>query len=312
MKIGIDLGGTNTVVGICTDDGALLLKSSLPTPHGNADELCKIMRQLALEVCEKSHTVPADVLQIGIGAPGTFDKSACTLTFGTNLGMSNVCFAHAFAPDFTCPVYLDNDGNCAALGEYISGSGRGGDNMIMVTLGTGVGGGIILNGKLYTGFNHIAGEIGHMVIVYDGLPCNCGRKGCFETYCSATGLIRSADRALENHVDSILHQRKLENNGRLNAKIICDACDAGDTLAMELFHTYLQYLACGINNLINIFQPQKIVFGGGVAGYGEKLLAPLRELVQKELISAPCGQAELVKASLGNDAGIIGAAMLLE
>lgn len=310
MKIGVDLGGTHTAVGLCTDDGVLLCKRSTATKTGDADGLRVKMRELALEVCREQAVAPQEIFQIGIGVPGSFDKRTCTLTFGTNLNMNNVSFAQTFWPAFKCPVFLDNDANCAALGEHISGAGRGTQNMVMITLGTGLGGGLILNGKLYTGENGIAGEIGHMVIRYNGYPCNCGRRGCWETYASATGMIRFAEEALVSREESLLHAMRERNGGGLTAKLICDARDAGDACADMVFEKYVGYLACGINNMIAILQPQKIVIGGGLAGYGKKLLEPVRALVAHDLMRADKKQTELVLAQLGNDAGVIGAAML--
>lgn len=310
MKIGVDLGGTNTVVGICSDAGKLLCKRSLPTATGKPEQVCANMKQLALAVCQEVGAAPDTVCQIGIGVPGTFDKEKCMLNFGTNLGMNEVCFASIFAPEFSCPVWIDNDANCAALGEFIGGAGQNSNSMVMLTLGTGVGGGMVLNGKLYTGENHIAGEIGHMVIQYGGLPCNCGKRGCLETYASATGLIHMAEQAMQRQAGTKMQEMKRQNGGKMTAKMVCDARDAGDAAADAVFTQYVQYLACGINNVIAILQPQKIVLGGGVSGYGEKLLLPLRAQVEKDLMQAACKQSEVVLATLGNDAGIIGAAML--
>ncbi len=308
MRLGIDLGGTNTVAGLCTTDGQLIDKVSAPTTTGDADSLCRTMRELCVALCEKHNIAKDEIEQIGIGLPGAIVKSTCTLKFGTNLGISNVCFAHAFEPEFSCPVAIDNDANCAALGEFAGGAGRGSENMLMVTLGTGVGGGIVLGGKLFTGRDDLAGEIGHMVLVPNGAPCNCGRKGCFETYASATGLIRLAQEALAQDKDSILHA--WTKDSKLNAKMVCDACDAGDALAQRVFADYCDYLACGLTNLVNVFQPDSIVIGGGVAGYGEKLFAPLRERVHAEQFHVSSEGTPIRGATLGNDAGIIGAALL--
>lgn len=311
MRIGIDLGGTNTVAGLCTPDGKLIDKVSAPTRTGNPEGLCAVMKELCLALCHKHGLATSEIERIGIGLPGTFVKETRTLTFGTNLGMRNVCFAHTFEPDFACRVEIDNDANCAALGEYAGGAGAGTRNLIMVTLGTGVGGGIILDGKLYSGKDNIAGEIGHMVIDPHGFPCNCGRRGCLETYTSATGMIRLATNALaDSDEDSLLRARIADNGGKLTAKMICDARDDGDPLAERVFDDYCDYLACGLTNLINIFQPDAIVLGGGVAGYGEKLLAPLRARVHREQFKIGSHGTELVQATLGNDAGIIGAALL--
>ena len=306
MRIGIDLGGTTVKAALCAPDGTLLHKQSAPTPTGDATGLCAAMKQLALGLCAAQGAAPEQITSIGIGVPGSFDKATCTLKFGTNLGMNNVCFADAFRPDFGCTVQLDNDANCAALGEVTAGAAKGAKNMVMVTLGTGVGGGIIIGGKLYTGCNGIAGEVGHMVIRQGGERCGCGRDGCLEAYASAASFVKFAERALAAGRGSLLQKHA----GHLNAKMICDAVDAGDALACELFDEYCVNLSCGLANFINIFQPEAIVLGGGLAGYGEKLLAPLRRLTLPQTFRSDGRNTEIVCASLGNDAGLIGAAML--
>ena len=306
MRIGIDLGGTTVKAALCAPDGTLLHKQSAPTPTGDATGLCAAMKQLALGLCAAQGAAPEQITSIGIGVPGSFDKATCTLKFGTNLGMNNVCFADAFRPDFGCTVQLDNDANCAALGEVTAGAAKGAKNMVMVTLGTGVGGGIIIGGKLYTGCNGIAGEVGHMVIRQGGERCGCSREGCLEAYASAASFVRFAERALVAGRGSLLQAHA----GHLNAKMICDAVDAGDALACELFDEYCVNLSCGLANFINIFQPEAIVLGGGLAGYGEKLLAPLRRLTLPQTFRSDGRNTEIVCASLGNDAGLIGAAML--
>ena len=306
MRIGIDLGGTTVKAALCAPDGTLLHKQSAPTPTGDAAGLCAAMKQLALGLCAAQGAAPEQITSIGIGVPGSFDKATCTLKFGTNLGMNNVCFADAFRPDFGCTVQLDNDANCAALGEVTAGAAKGAKNMVMVTLGTGVGGGIIIGGKLYTGCNGIAGEVGHMVVRQGGERCGCGREGCLEAYASAASFVRFAERALAAGRGSMLQAHA----GHLNAKMICDAVDAGDALACELFDEYCVNLSIGLANFINIFQPESIVLGGGLAGYGEKLLEPLRRLTLPQTFQSDARNTEIVCATLGNDAGLIGAAML--
>lgn len=306
MRIGIDLGGTSVKAALCAQDGTILGKKSAPTRTGDPDGLRADMLQLALALCDEHGVKTDEVSQIGIGVPGTLDKKDCRLIFGTNLGMREVRFGEAFVPHFTCAVKLDNDANCAALGEAIAGAASETRHMIMVTLGTGVGGGIVIDGKLYTGCNDIAGELGHMVIRQGGEACNCGRKGCLEAYASAAHFVKFAERAIAEGRESSLAAHK----GSINAKLICDAVDAGDALAVELFADYCQNLACGLTNFINIFQPDCIVLGGGLAGYGEKLLAPLRAITERETFRCDAPNTELRIAALGNDAGLIGAAML--
>lgn len=305
MRIGIDLGGTSVKAALCADDGAILIKQSVPTRTGDSDGLREDMKQLALALCEAGGVQPDEVESIGIGVPGTYDKVSCTLKVGTNLGMNDICFSQAFRPEFACAVQMDNDANCAALGEATAGAAKNIKNMLMVTLGTGVGGGIVIDGKLYTGCNNMAGEIGHIVIQKGGEPCGCGRLGCLEAYASASSLVKFAHRAMDAGRESSLR----ENGPDLNAKHICDAVDAGDALACELFEEYCDNLACGLASLINIFQPECIVLGGGLAGYGEKLLRPLRERIERETFRGDRNTV-LTAASLGNDAGLVGAAML--
>lgn len=306
MRIGIDLGGTTVKSALCEENGTIVRRAACQTPTGDPGALKRAMCALADELCQTQGVGREEISSIGIGVPGSLDADGCRLLFGTNLDMRDVYFGDAFAPSYSCPVRLGNDANCAALGEATAGAAQGVRHMIMVTLGTGVGGGIVIDGKLYTGCNGIAGELGHIVIRHGGEPCNCGRRGCLETYASAASLVKFAERALDNGRDSIL----MKNHGRLNAKMICDAVDAGDALAKELFDEYCVNLACGLADFINIFQPDSIVLGGGLAGYGEKLLAPLRRLTEPETFRAEGRNTRIVCASLGNDAGLIGAAML--
>ena len=195
MRIGIDLGGTTVKVALCTEGGRIVQKQSAPTRTGDPDGLCSDMKRLALELCSGNGIRPEEVNGIGIGVPGSLDKQNCRLIFGTNLGMRNVCFAEAFRPEFACGVKLENDANCAAIGEAAAGAASQVQSMVMLTLGTGVGGGIVIDGKLYAGCNDIGGELGHMVIRQGGEPCNCGRRGCLEAYASASALVRFAERA---------------------------------------------------------------------------------------------------------------------
>ena len=310
MRIGIDLGGTNMVVGLCDANGLLLDKQSLPTCVGDPVRIKADMQQVALGLCGKHGLSADDITHIGLGVPGSVDKASTRLICGTNIGMNNIYFSDVFASTFACPVVIENDANCAALGEAVAGAGRGSRHAVMITLGTGVGGGIVVDGQLYTGFNDVAGEIGHMVVIPDGWVCNCGRKGCLETYASATGMIRLANAALAGDQESALRIQKAENDGKLTAKMICDARDVGDVLAERVFDEYCMYLGSGLVSLVNILQPEKIIIGGGVAGYGEKLLAPLRDIVEREAFKGVQGCTSLVLATLGNDAGVIGAAML--
>lgn len=310
MRLGIDLGGTNIAVGLTDDSGKLLCRHSNPTGVGREREvmLADICRT-AVEVCEKYGIAADEVQSIGIGVPGSVNKAQCKMVFGTNLGINQVQFEPVFRPEFSCPVYIDNDANCAALGECYGGAGVGCSSMIMVTLGTGIGGGLVFGGRIFSGCGDVAGEIGHMIIQVDGEPCNCGKHGCWESYASATALIRQIKQAMAEHPESLLHQVAQEQGG-VGALNLFLARDRGDAVAQELFAQYVKYLAVGIGNLIAIVQPDRIVVGGGVAGQGERLLGPVRELVYRDLMKAEGRETEIVAATAGNDAGIIGAAML--
>ena len=310
MRLGIDLGGTNIAVGLTDDNGALLCRHSNPTGVGREREtiLSDICRT-AVEVCEKYGISTKDVQSIGIGVPGSVNKAECKMVFGTNLGINQVRFEPVFRPVFSCPVYIDNDANCAALGECYGGAGVGCDSMIMVTLGTGIGGGLVFGGRIFSGCGDVAGEIGHMIIQVNGEPCNCGKRGCWESYASATGLIRQIKQVMQEHPESLLHQVAKEQGG-VGALNLFLARDRGDAAAQELFDRYVTYLAVGIGNLVAIVQPDRIVVGGGIAGQGERLLGPVRELVYRDLMKAEGRETEIVAATAGNDAGIIGAAML--
>ena len=210
-------------------------------------------------------------------------------------------------------VYFDNDANCAALGEATAGCGKGAKDFVMITLGTGVGSGIIANGKLVTGLNYAAGEMGHTVIVYGGLPCNCGRRGCWEKYSSATALIAQTKDAMRENPDSIMWD--LVDNDILNVtgRTAFDAMRKGDEAAKRVVDNYIAYLACGISNVVNIFQPEVLAVGGGIGNERENLLAPVRKILASERYSIHAKkQTELKAATLGNDAGVIGAALLDE
>lgn len=310
MRLGIDLGGTNIAVGLTDEKGTLLCRHSNPTGVGRArEEILSDICRTAVELCEKHGISTQEVESIGIGVPGSVNKAECKMVFGTNLGMNQVRFEEVFRPAFSCPVYIDNDANCAALGECYGGAGIGCDSMVMVTLGTGIGGGLVFHGRIFSGCGDVAGEIGHMVIQMDGEPCNCGKHGCWETYASASAAIRMVKQAMEEHPESLLHEVAKEQ-GKVGAINLFLARDRGDAVACELFDRYVRYLSIGVGNLISILQPERVIIGGGIVGQGEKLLAPLRELVYAELMMAEGKRPEILAATAGNDAGIIGAAML--
>lgn len=312
--VGIDLGGTNIAAGLVNKAGEIIYKESVPT---NAQrpytEIIKDMADLTLKVIKEAGVNIDEVEKIGIGSPGTPNCKEGILVFSGNLNFRNVPIKAELQKYIDLPVYLDNDANCAALAEGVAGSAKGTKHSVTITLGTGIGGGVIIDGKIYSGFNFAGAEIGHMVMNCDGVQCTCGRKGCWETYASATALIRQTTKAAQENPDSIINKLIEGDFTKINAKTAFDAAKQGDEIGNRVVQQYIKYIAEGLINVINIFMPEVVVIGGGVCKEGEYLLKPLRELVYAGVFSREeIPQTQIKTALMGNDAGIIGAAMLGE
>ena len=249
---------------------------------------------------------------MGVGVPGAVEIHSGAVLYTCNLPLRNVPLRKLFHRYLPYPLYVENDANCAALAEYYAGAGKGSKRFVTITLGTGVGAGILHNGQIYHGANGMAGEVGHMSIVYHGEPCPCGRRGCWERYASASALKRLTARAMEEHPGSILCRVVAENNGKVSGQSAFIAAREGDPVGQSVCDEYIGYLAAGVTNVVNIFQPDTLAIGGGVSNESdEQLLLPLQRLVEQE--SIPCNRdkrTRIVKAQLGNNAGIIGAALL--
>ncbi len=314
-RIGIDLGGTNIALGIVTDEGKIVRKKSVPTlaAERTGDEIVEVMVKESLSIIKEEGLTEDDIRSIGIGSPGVADSKNGILVHTVNLPFEHTQFRKIFAKYTKIPMYVNNDANCAALGEIVAGGAAGHSNCVMITLGTGVGGGIIINGKIVTGFNGAAGELGHMVIHAGGELCNCGRRGCYERYASATALIKFTKEAAEKHPESVISQLCEGDLNKISAKTPFQAKRQGDPVAAEIVDNYIKDLGDGILNFISIFQPEVILVGGGVSHEGDYLFEPLREYVKKNAFAAEyIPQAKILRATLGNDAGLIGAAMLDE
>lgn len=311
-NIGVDLGGTNIGVAIVSEEGKIIRKASTPTMNQRPiEEIIRDMAMLCLDIIKQADISQDQISSVGIGSPGIVDSDAGVILYANNLKIKDSPVAKTFQKYFDKPVYLENDGNAAAYGEYISGAGVLYKDLVAITLGTGVGGGIILDGKIIPGSFHAGGELGHIVISVDGPLCSCGRSGCWETFSSATGLIREAKLEAEKNPTSMLNTILKGNLSRMNAKIPFDAAQAGDDVAIELIRNYIKYLAVGLVNIVNIFQPQVIVLGGGISGQKEKLLIPLKKEMIKQIYGGEKAfKTEIKIAELGNDAGLIGASML--
>lgn len=311
--VGVDIGGTNLKAGLVDESGELLATqkmkvASIADDEGLAWTVASLVQELACTV-----NIPvSDVASVGVGVPGTVEIRSGSINYTCNLPLRNVPLRKLFHRYLSIPLYIENDANCAALAEYLVGAGRDSKRFVTVTLGTGVGAGIVHNGKIYHGANGMAGEVGHMVIQRDGLPCPCGRRGCWEQYASATALKRFTAEALAAHPDSILAQVVAENEGRVSGQSAFIAARRGDPVGQQVCDEYVDYLACGVVNVVNIFQPDTLAIGGGVSNEAdEQLLLPVRQRVARE--SIPCGRdrrTRIVKAELGNRAGLIGAALL--
>lgn len=309
--IGIDLGGTNIKAGVVNENYEIIAKATCKTNCPRpADEIMDDMAKVSIEACEKAGISIADVEWVGVGTPGIANSSTGILEFSNNLGFVNVPMVEYLSDKLGKPVYIDNDANAAAYGEYVAGAAKGATNAVAITLGTGVGGGIIIEGKIYSGSNFAGAELGHEVIQVDGPLCSCGRHGCFEVYSSATGLIRMTKEAMEEDKNSIMW-KMAEADGHVSGRHAFNAMREGDEAAKKVVDKYIRYLAAGITNVINTFQPDILCLGGGVCNEGDPLLVPMKELVKKEVYSKNSAKnTEIVIAKLGNDAGLIGAAFL--
>lgn len=312
LRIGVDLGGTNIVAAVVNDEYQMVGKAKTPTATPrSADEIFDDIAKVCREAMAQAGVTIKDIYSVGMGTPGTVNTDG-VIEFANNLDFVNVPVKEMLSQRLGIDnVYIENDANCAALGEAYAGSGHGAKDFIAVTLGTGVGSGVIVGGKIVAGVNNAGGECGHSVIVVDGEPCTCGRRGCWEAYASATALINQTKAAMEEYPDSVMHELVKENEGKVNGRTAFDAMRRGDIAGIKVVDAYVKYVACGLINLVNIFQPEIICIGGGICNEGETLLRPLRRYIDAERYSVYSKiQSKIVKAELGNDAGIIGAAIL--
>ena len=311
-RIGVDLGGTNISAGVIDDKLEIIGRGKLKTNCPREAELILADFAKAVELAAADAGIGMkDVVSIGIGTPGSVNKTTGYIEYANNLDFDKVPAKQILEARLKKTVYLDNDANCAALGEAVAGVGRGVSSFVAITLGTGVGSGIVLDGKIVTGVNDGAGEMGHMVIVADGERCTCGRRGCWERYASATALIQQTKDAMHHDMDSKMWELVGGDINRVSGRTSFDAMRAGDKTAKKVVDKYIFYLAVGIINIVNALQPEIICIGGGIGHEKENLLVPLRKYVARERYSIHADrQTEILSAQLGNDAGIIGAALL--
>jgi glucokinase len=303
--IGVDLGGTNLKAGIVDKGGKILYRLSIKT-SSNADSqaISNQILELIAEIIKLSNLKKSDIIGIGLGSPGLIDKKGETILFSPNLPeWRNIPITHIISKRFVLPCVLENDANAAAWGEKWVGAGKEVSSMVMLTLGTGIGGGIVIENRLWRGVNNVAAEIGHMVIQMDGPQCNCGNRGCVEVYASATGMVRRFKELLKGGTPSAL-----KDCDEITAKMINDAALKGDKASLDIIEETGRYLGIAIVNIMHILNPAMIVLAGGMIGSGELLMNPIREVTTQRAFEASYKDTEIVFSQLGNDAGIIGAA----
>ncbi|MGI6112508.1 MAG: ROK family protein [Mahellales bacterium] len=311
MYIGIDLGGTNIAAGLVNEKGDILIKDSTPTLRSRSfQEIIRDMGVLVSNIIKSSGCPMERIMGVGIGSPGVCDNQKGTIVFANNLGWVNVPISSELKKYIDKPVYMDNDANVAGLAEYMFGAGRGYNSSITLTIGTGLGGGIVMDGKIYPGSHGVGAELGHFIFDVNGLQCTCGNKGCWEQYVSATALATMAQKAVSENDSSLMLELAGGQMERIDAKVVEEAAKKGDYVAIEVFDRFIYYLAMGIISIINTFDPEVIIIGGGVSKAGEFLLEPLKRKVEEHIFYNELGWADIRLAQLGNDAGIIGAAML--
>ena len=311
VYIGVDLGGTGIKAGVVSESGEILAKGSSPTGEGRSyREVIADIASLCKRVAQEASVPLSGVAAIGVGVPGIFDARTGMIPFCTNLGWHDVPFVDEMHRHIDLPVIVANDATVAGFAESIAGVSAGTASSVFITLGTGVGGGVVINGKPFSGAHGVGSEIGHMILQMDGEMCTCGNRGCFERYASATAIIREARKAAASHPESLMLARCNGDVANMTAKIAIDCAKEGDPTAQEVFSWYVKGLAHGIVSIINMFDPEVIVLGGGVSLAGEFLLDAVREAVKPLVFYKTMPYARIELARLSADAGIIGAALL--
>ncbi len=305
--IGIDLGGTNIKAMIMSDKFQVVCKNSLSTPSQKSPEnIFGVIINLIESMLKDSSVCIDDVLGIGIGIPGLTDSRVNKVFNAPNLFWIDQYVGKPLKDYFKKPIYTENDGNVNALGEMHFGAGKGFRHIILLTLGTGVGSGIILDGRLLHGASHVAGEAGHMVIESGGELCSCGKRGCFESSCSATAMIKHARKLVTEKPDTVLLKYASGDINSITCEMIDQGFDVGDALSIEIIETFAKKLSIGLVNLINLLNPEIIIISGGLSNSGDRILNLTRKLVEESLMH-PIQRCSIVVGELGSDAGVMGA-----
>lgn len=311
FRIGIDIGGTGIQSGIVTDDGRIIEKISIKTRIDLPfEDQIRLLAESLKQLIANAGLSEEDISSVGVGIPGIADATTGDIIKCTNMNWHYLPFRTEFQKWINKPVLIDNDANVAALAESVAGISAGSSSSVFVTIGTGIGSGIILNGKIWSGAHGIGGELGHTIIRLDGDECSCGNHGCLERYCSANALIRMAKEHIGEHPDSVIMKYSQNDPEKINAKIIIDAARENDPYASLVYEYYVSCVAQALANIVNFIDPEIIVIGGGVSKAGSFLLDAIREKVPDYVLFNTLPLPEIKLATLGPEAGIIGAAML--
>lgn len=308
--VGVDLGGTNIKSAIVSEEKKIIVKTSVPTPTQEGPvAIMDAMANVVYDLMNKEGITTQDILGVGIGAPGPMNWQTGVVYSPPNLpGWHNVPLADEMQKRLNVPCYIENDANAACFGEYWLGAGQGCDCIAVLTLGTGVGGGIVVFKKLLRGIDGTAGELGHLKVQREGRLCGCGSKGCLEAYASVTGMVRTAQEAIEKGKKTILTEMCNNNIQSITGKMIFQAVEKGDELAKEVFHETAVWLGLGIASIVNMLNPERVILCGGMIAAGDVLFNPVRETVMKNAFEVPAKRCEIVPAGLGEDSGVFGCA----
>lgn len=311
IRVGIDIGGTGIKIGLVDEKLKLIGEGSIPTRTDIPfeDQVAAIARCVTDTAAAAGIQRKEDIASVGVGIPGIANADGEVIKC-TNMGWFHMPFRKVFREYLDVPVFIDNDANVAALAESVAGVSAGTSSSVFITIGTGIGSGIIINGRIWNGFHGIGGELGHVILDLDGVPCTCGNRGCLERYCSATALIRMGREAVRDNPASLILSSAGGDPSAIEARTVIDAAREGDPVAVRVYGEYISYLAQAVASVVNLLDPEVIVIGGGVSKAGDFLMEPLRKEYPKYVIFNDQPLPEIKLAVLGSRAGVIGAAML--
>ena len=314
-RIGIDVGGTNVKIALVDDNGKSIYSNSVPTYAKMGYEYTvNNIKQAIKDLMKETNTTPSDIEGIGFDFPGQVDCKTGVVKLAPNIpGWVNVPIAQMIEDEFHIPTRIDNDVRCAALGELKFGAGRGCENFICITVGTGIGSGIVINGKVVRGATNAAGELGHIKLQMNGGPiCGCGDTGCLEAFASGPAIVAMAQEYIKGGKSTKFREMAAAEGGEITPYMVAKAAEEGDPVAKRIFEIVGEYIGIGLTSVINLLNPERVIIGGGVAESGELLLGPIRKTIKERAMVVAGNAVEIVPAQLGNSAGVIGASMLIE